>query len=71
MCRIISVFHHSRHCVVVITEQATVRSLTGISGKWEARTRSTSNRRRCPESRTPAPSPVWTYRGTAQWLLQV
>jgi len=47
------------------------RSLTGISGKWEARTQSTSNRRRYHESRIPALSPVWTYQGMAQWPLQV
>jgi len=51
--------------------QAMARSHTGISGKWEAHTQSTNNRRRCPESHTPAPSPVWTYRETAQWLSQV
>jgi len=57
--------------VIIVIAQATARSLTGISGKWEALTRSTNSLRRCPESRTLVPLPVWTYRETAQWLLQV
>jgi len=61
----------THNIVVVITEQAMAKSLTGISGKWEVRTQSTSNRRRYRESHTPALSPVWTYQGMAQWPLQV